>query len=134
LNAPRKLQEEGYWKKPHSWNRYALKKGIRLKVFCNSMSDLFERHADADMNAVLNEQRQRLFNLTTETPYLDYLFLTKRIENVVSMAPTAWLINWPDNVWVGTTVENQEQADKRIPLLMDVPAKIRQHGTSTGKD
>jgi protein gp37 len=124
LNAPRKLQEEGYWKKPHSWNRTAKKKGIRIKVFSNSMSDLFERHPDADMNAVLHEQRQRLFNLTTETPYLDYLFLTKRIDNVLSMVPSDWLTDWPVNVWQGTTIENQEQADKRIPELLKVPAKI----------
>ena len=29
------------------------------------------------------------------------------------------------HVWIGTSVENQEQADKRIPLLLDVPARVR---------
>jgi protein gp37 len=33
---------------------------------------------------------------------------------------------WPlPNVWVGVTAENQEQADKRIPLLLQVPAAVR---------
>jgi protein gp37 len=31
----------------------------------------------------------------------------------------------PSNVWFGTTVENQEQANKRIPELLKVPARIR---------
>jgi protein gp37 len=30
-----------------------------------------------------------------------------------------------DNVWIGTSVENQEQADKRIPHLLRIPAKVR---------
>jgi protein gp37 len=32
---------------------------------------------------------------------------------------------WPSNVWLGVTVENQEQADKRIPLLLEIPVKTR---------
>lgn len=42
----------------------------------------------------------------------------------------AWLRNWldgtpPQNVWIGTSVENQEYADKRIPELLKIPAKVR---------
>ena len=34
--------------------------------------------------------------------------------------------NWPlPNVWLGTSVENQEQADKRIPHLLQTPAAVR---------
>ena len=36
-----------------------------------------------------------------------------------------WGEQWPDNVWLGTSVENQEWADKRLPLLLATPAKIR---------
>lgn len=41
-----------------------------------------------------------------------------------------WLMNWlkgtpPANVWLGTSVENQEQADKRIVALAGVPAAVR---------
>ncbi len=33
---------------------------------------------------------------------------------------------WPlPNLWLGVTVENQEQADKRIPLLLQTPAAVR---------
>lgn len=32
---------------------------------------------------------------------------------------------WPSNVWIGVTAENQEQADTRIPLLLQIPAAVR---------
>jgi len=32
---------------------------------------------------------------------------------------------WPENVWAGVSVENQEWADKRLPLLAQVPARVR---------
>ena len=35
-----------------------------------------------------------------------------------------WLADNP-HVWIGTTVENQEMADKRIPILLTIPARIR---------
>jgi protein gp37 len=31
----------------------------------------------------------------------------------------------PENVWLGVTAENQEQADKRIPVLLKIPARVR---------
>jgi hypothetical protein len=41
-----------------------------------------------------------------------------------------WLNNWtgdepPANVWLGTSVEDQQRADERIPELLKCPAKIR---------
>jgi protein gp37 len=75
--------------------------------------------------------RQRLFALIDATPNLDWLLLTKRPENVLGKCM------WPihpsgkyqevlsfaeshrrSNVWLGTSVENQEYADKRIPELL----------------
>jgi len=50
---------------------------------------------------------------------VDWVILTKRPENIPGD------ILWPDNVWLGVTAENQEMADKRIPLLLKVPAKVR---------
>ena len=51
--------------------------------------------------------------------------LTKRPENIEGMLPIPWQRNpWP-NVWLGTSVENQEAADKRIPELLKVPAAVR---------
>jgi protein gp37 len=37
----------------------------------------------------------------------------------------SWTENMPDNVWMGTTVENQEMANERIPHLLKIPAKVR---------
>ena len=36
-----------------------------------------------------------------------------------------WAGNWPTNVWIGTTVENQEKANQRIPILLEYPALVR---------
>jgi protein gp37 len=38
------------------------------------------------------------------------------------MAP--WNSEWPANVWLGTTAENQKYADKRIPIVLELPARI----------
>ena len=32
---------------------------------------------------------------------------------------------WPDHVWAGVSVENQYWADRRIPILAQIPAKVR---------
>ncbi len=58
---------------------------------------------------------------------LDFLLLTKRIENANDMVPAEWRTvgGWPANVWIGTTVENQAMADQRIPELLNVPAAVR---------
>lgn len=54
---------------------------------------------------------------------LDWLLLTKRPQAVKRLAP--WGDNWPDNVWLGTTVENQKFAELRLPHLLDNAAKVR---------
>jgi protein gp37 len=81
------------------------------------MADVFERRAE------LSPQRERLWKLIAETPWLDWLLLTKRPQNIGSMVP--WDGNWPANVWLGTTVENQRWADERLPHLLKHPASVR---------
>jgi len=51
--------------------------------------------------------------------HADWVILTKRPENIPGD------IAWPDNVWLGVTAENQEMADKRIPLLLGTGAKVK---------
>jgi protein gp37 len=41
------------------------------------------------------------------------------------MVPEAWRNGFPDNVWMGTSVEDQEAANTRIPLLLEVPCHVR---------
>lgn len=107
------------WRKPAQWDRQAAADGVRRKVFCASLADVFEDRSE------LIEWRAELFAIIERTPNLDWLLLTKRPENVMEMLPTKWRNQIPDNIWLGTSVENQEQADKRIPHLLKVPARIR---------
>lgn len=94
----------------------------------------------------------QFLGLIRRTPNLDWLLLTKRPgdfhqrllqalhycqdtlpldpkeEIWPSVAPfiRAWLdCHFPDNVWIGTSVENDEWAEKRIPLLREIPAAVR---------
>lgn len=110
---------DAYWKQPYKWNADAAKRGERQRVFCASMADVFEDHPQ------VVDARRRLFNLILDTPNLDWLLLTKRPENIMDMVPADWRNGFPENVWIGTSVENQEQANKRIPALLDVPASVR---------
>ena len=118
---PRKILSEAYWRGPLKWNRDAASVGERHRVFCSSLSDVFEDRPE------LREHRQRLFGLIIETPHLDWLLLTKRPENVERLMPdfAAPFGVWPDNVWLGTTVEDQRRADERIGDLLRIPAAVR---------
>ncbi len=98
-------------------NKAAAKKKVRARVFCASMADVFEDHAD------VVEARKRLWGVIAETPWLNWQLLTKRPENIARFVP--WGDSPPDNVWLGTTVENQECADERIPLLLQNKAVVR---------
>jgi len=106
------------WTKPWMWNRRAKNAGTTAKVF-PSMCDPFDDHPEVE------PWRQEFLGLCGGTVHLTWLLLTKRPENVLRMVPPAWLTDWPANVWVGTTVENQERADERIPHLLRVPAAVR---------
>ncbi len=108
---------QSHWDEPLEWNAAAAEAGTRARVFCASMSDVFEDRRDLD------PYRKRLWKLITDTPNLDWLLLTKRPEEVNGMVP--WGKNWPENVWLGTSVEDQENAEKRIPILIESPARIR---------
>ena len=81
------------------------------------MCDVFEDHPQ------VTEARKSLWDLIDETPWLVWQLLTKRIENAESMVP--WGDNWPSNVWLGTSTENQTYADKRLQVLYTLPAKVR---------
>jgi protein gp37 len=114
--APRRFFGDKHWAEPMKWNRQAEAEGRRHRVFCASMADVFEPRVDLDPH------RERLFRLTEHTPWLDWQLLTKRPEQVHVLAG---FMAWPDNVWIGTTVENQHGADLRIPRLLEIEATTR---------
>lgn len=119
-NSQRKIASESYWQQPIKWNRDALKTGTRARVFVASMSDVFEDHP------AVTAARGRLFEVIDQCTMLDWLLLTKRPENIDTLAPYGGALKpWPRNVWLGTSAETQEWADKRIPVLLDVPAAVR---------
>lgn len=120
-------------------------KPTRPRVFCASLADWLD-------DEVPIEWLVRLLQLIHDTPHLDWLLLTKRPQNwenriTSSLAeaegingdwpsrdpksPLGMMLNdWiagnpPDNVWMGTTVEDQQRADERIPALLSIPAKVR---------
>ena len=116
-NAQRKFMGDAHWLMPIRWNKKAAKLGVRHRVFCASMSDVFERHADPDINDVMDRCRRRLWNLIDMTPPLDWLLLTERPENVNDMMPASWFGALPGNIWMGVTAEDQAMADARVPIL-----------------
>ena len=124
--------KEANWKMPLRWNAQADafmdQHGRRQRVFCASLADVFD-------NAVDPQWRADLFKLIAETPNLDWLLLTKRIGNVRGMLAELAHGSDPDltlldmmplpNVWIGATIVNQAEADRDIPKLLDVPARVR---------
>ncbi|GAA3695521.1 DUF5131 family protein [Nonomuraea antimicrobica] len=83
-------------------------------VFVNSMSDLF--HAKVPKDFV-----SRVFDIMHATPQHTYQILTKRATRLARMAH---LLPWPDNVWMGVSVENNKTI-QRINHLRQVPAAVR---------
>ncbi len=106
--TPRRLFGDKHWQEPAAWNAAAQAAGERRRVFCASMADVFEDHPQVAAS------RDRLWNVIDETPNLDWLLLTKRPENIGQMMPSGY---WPQ-VWLGTSTEDQQRANERVPLLL----------------
>ena len=87
--------------------------------FCASLADVF----DGEMPDTLDDWRAELWQLIDRTPQLDWLLLTNRPGNVLRMVP--WGSNWPANVWIGTSVESEAWAKRRLPILSQIPAVVR---------
>jgi protein gp37 len=126
--APRRRTSSANWRKPLAWNaahaEFFAEHGRRQRVFCASLADVFD-------NAVDPAWRADLFRLIRSTPNLDWLLLTKRIGNARQMIDDARDADalgpvWPwENVWLGATIVNQEEADRDVPKLLAVPARVR---------
>ncbi|WP_165251275.1 DUF5131 family protein [Paludisphaera soli] len=120
------------WETPRRWDRKAAKLGTRHRVF-PSLCDWLEDRPD------LEATRARFLSLIAATPNIDWLLLTKRPENFVplmeriassSHEAMAVARDWldekpPANVWFGVSIENQEYADRRIPIMGMIPAALR---------
>lgn len=128
------------WRKPLKWNRDAVGKYNRPRVFCGSLCDWAEEWNGPIVNAngerlffhgyseddirpyTMDDARLRLLNFAVECSNLDWLFLTKRPERVRQILKD-WLdkvYGVPSNFWFGCSVSNQETADAAIPHLLRV--------------
>ena len=89
------------WKKPQT-------------IFVNSMGDLF--HKDVPISFI-----HEVFDIMERAYWHRFQILTKRARRLADIAAS---LSWPDNVWMGVTVENYSCV-KRINHLRKVPAAIR---------
>lgn len=126
--SPRRFFGDKHWNEPRKWNAAAQVEGQRKRVFCASMADVFEDRPD------LEQPRQRLLELIDETPWLDWLLLTKRPENIIpimdramngNFEPRATFVRHMPNVWLGVTGEDQTHFTRRMAHLLGVSATVR---------
>jgi protein gp37 len=97
----------------------ARRRGVRERVFVNSMSDTFEDRRDLD------EPRRALAAACSVVTNLDIVLLTKRPEAVLRLVPMRWIEDWPAHVWLGATAGTQRAADEAVPELLRIPARVR---------
>jgi len=121
---PRMFFGAEHWRQPLRWNARAAREGRRIRVFCASMADVFDNEVSRSQE-VSDGARARLWALIRDTPNLDWQILTKRIGNVPSMLPADWSARNYPHVWLGITVVTQEEAERDIPRLLAIPARVR---------
>ncbi len=123
--VPRYRTSSANWNQVRSWNKLAAKRQAAGQdafwpVFSASLADIFD-------NEVPSEWRADYWQLVKETPNLTYLVVTKRIGNAMRMLPSDWGSGY-QNVWLISTIVNQEEANRDIGKLLNVPAVL--HGLS----
>lgn len=110
--------------RPYGWKR-------PRRVFVNSMSDLFHKDVPfkfiADCFTTMAQANRHTYQILTKRPeraleFFKWNYPTDKISR--EDAAKDWLESWP-NVWIGTSVEDQVTADKRIPHLLKVPVAVR---------
>lgn len=94
---------------PKTWRQPSM-------VFVNSMSDLFHEQLPLDFLT-------HVFDVMRDCPQHTFQLLTKRHGRLAEIAE-AGILTWPDNVWVGVSVENQRYVE-RVDYLRRVPAAVR---------
>lgn len=104
--VPEALEQPLHWTKPQ-------------RIFVNSMSDLF--HEDVPVDFI-----DRVFTTIRRCEVLGrghtFQVLTKRPQRMLGFMRQ---IPVPKNLWLGVSVEDQDTADERIPLLLQTPAAVR---------
>ncbi len=87
-----------------------------LRIFVNSMSDLFQEAVDL-------KTVKRIWNVMERAPWHSFQILTKRPDIMLAALTSRGFATLP-NVWLGTSVESEEYVE-RIDILRQVPAAVR---------
>ena len=87
------------------------------RIFVCSMGDLF--HGFAKL-----EWQLEVFKVIEANPHHTFQILTKRPDQITMLQHVSGY-KFPNNAWIGVTVENQKQADIRIPELLKIKAAVR---------
>ncbi len=119
--VPRRYFDEKHWANPLKWNARAARDGVRRRVFCGSMCDIFDNEVD-------DFWRRKVGALIDVTPHLDWLLTTKRIGNAERMLADMLPGPMRPNVWLIATMVNQEEIDRDMEKLVRLPAVV--HGVS----
>ena len=98
---PHVLEKPLKWKQPQT-------------IFVNSMSDLFHKNVPLDFI-------QQIFDVMRRASWHRFQVLTKRSERLLDLHRK---IDWPDNVWMGVTVENDD-CIYRIEHLRNTGASVK---------
>lgn len=98
---PERLELPMQWKEPRM-------------IFVNSMSDLF--HEKVPVSYI-----EKVFASMQKAHWHTFQVLTKRSKRLKSLAPD---LTWPDNVWMGVSVEDMKVAH-RVDDLRAVDAAVR---------
>lgn len=106
---PDKLNEPLKWKKPR-------------RVFVCSMGDLFHEDVKADwlidIFKIIEKANKHIFMILTKRP-------RNMVDAIAGMDFCKFINGIPKNIWLGVTAENQQRADERIPILLQIPAAVR---------
>ncbi len=86
-------------------------------VYACMTSDFFLEEAD--------EWRPGCWDMIRERKELTFHIITKRIDRFHKCMPPDWGDGW-ENVTICCTCENQDRADYRLPILLELPIRHRQ--------
>jgi protein gp37 len=137
--VPDKLEDPLHWRKP-------------MRIFVDSMSDLFfEEFSNEQIAAVFGVMATahwHTFQVLTKRPAraLEWFkWVSEEAQRRHHLNPAYWLVKesvetignpargsgimaprWPlSNVWIGASIEDQQRANERLPLLLQLPAALR---------
>ena len=115
------MEQPLHWRKPR-------------RVFVVSMGDLFHPGVPAPV-------QRKIFGVMLASPHHTFMLLTKRpsnmrafineyVRDIFDMGDRKRLPDQdkavlPSHIWCGTTVVNQEEAEKRIPPLLAIKCAVR---------